>query len=166
MRSCLKDLVSSSVSHWSPASWAFFRVRIFTSILPDEAETDTREEKAHWPIKNNNFQSAQIIREVRRVMKNGTNTTVGEKERTHIFCFPLLLRWLAINEPFFLWNKKRKRRTRSMGLWSRGLIMALGKNIPCGMFLPETWEQSETRVGSLGGYLKSLSDSWISFERR
>lgn len=34
MRSSLKDFVSSSVNHWSPASSAFFRVKIFTSILP------------------------------------------------------------------------------------------------------------------------------------
>lgn len=34
MSSSLKDFVSSSVSHWSPASSIFFRVKIFTSILP------------------------------------------------------------------------------------------------------------------------------------
>lgn len=36
MRSSLKDFVSSSVSHWSPASSIFFRVKIFTSILPNK----------------------------------------------------------------------------------------------------------------------------------
>jgi hypothetical protein len=34
MSSSLKDLVSSSVNHWSPASSAVLRVIIFTSILP------------------------------------------------------------------------------------------------------------------------------------
>lgn len=39
MRSSLKDLESSSVSHWSPASSAFFLVKIFTSILPGGEKT-------------------------------------------------------------------------------------------------------------------------------
>lgn len=35
MSSSLNDLVSSSLNHWSPASSADLRVKIFTSILPE-----------------------------------------------------------------------------------------------------------------------------------
>lgn len=45
MSSSLKDFVSSSVSHWSPASSAFFRVKIFTSIFPNNKEKQTEDKK-------------------------------------------------------------------------------------------------------------------------